>query len=62
MEAGEGGLLTFVIWLIGLAILIGMAMGNAAIVAVAFRRHWVLGLLTLGASLLVWRVLLAQFS
>jgi hypothetical protein len=55
-------MLSFTIWWIGLAILIGMAVGNAAVVAVAFRKHWTLGLLSLAASLIAWPILLAQVS
>lgn len=55
-------MITFVIWLIGLGLLIGMALCNIGIVAVAFKKHWALGVLCAAASMLAWPVLLAQIS
>ena len=51
---------TFVIWSIGLAILIGMVMCNIGIIAAAFRKHWTLGILCMAVSLMVRPILLAQ--
>jgi hypothetical protein len=56
----EEMMFTFVIWAIGLAILIGMVICNIGIIAVAFRKHWTLGVLCMAVSLLVWPILLAQ--
>ena len=55
-------MLAFAIWLIGLGILIGMALCNIGIIAVAFRKHWTWGVLCLAASMIAWPVLLAQVS
>lgn len=49
---------TFVIWAIGLSIMFGMASVNFYIVVAAFECHWLLGLLTVGASLVGWLILL----
>ena len=49
---------TFVIWVIGLAIMAGMAGINLQIVAAAFEKHWLLGILTIATSLIGWIVLL----
>ncbi len=51
---------TFVIWVIGLAILSGMAFWNIGIIAVAFSKHWTLGILCAAVSVIVWPILLAQ--
>jgi hypothetical protein len=56
----EEAMFTFVIWFIGLAILIGMAFCNIGIIAVAFSKHWTLGILCAAASLIVWPILLTQ--
>lgn len=55
-------MLTFAIWGIGLAVLIVMAVGNAAIIAVAYRKHWILGFLSLAVSMILWPVLLGQMQ
>jgi len=51
---------TFVIWVIGLAMLTGLAVCNIGIVAVAFKWHWTLGILCVAVSLFAWPILLAQ--
>jgi hypothetical protein len=48
---------TFVIWAIGLAIMAGMAYVNFIIVALAFEKHWFLGILCILASLVGWLIL-----
>ena len=50
---------TFVIWVIGLSIMAGMAWFNIAVIGAAFEAHWFLGILCILASLVGWIVLLA---
>lgn len=50
---------TFVIWVIGLTIMAGMAAINLGIVAAAFGKHWFLGILCLLASIVGWLILFA---
>jgi len=49
---------TFVIWVIGLCFMAAMAWINFLIIAAAFLKHWFLGLLCVGASLIGWIILL----
>jgi hypothetical protein len=51
---------TFVIWAIGLAIMAGMAYVNLSVVALAFEKHWSLGMLCILASLIGWLILLVS--
>jgi hypothetical protein len=48
---------TFVIWVIGLTIMAGMAWVNLVITAAAFAKHWFLGILCILASLVGWLLL-----
>lgn len=50
---------TFVIWVIGLAIMAWMALANFGIVIAAFTKHWSLGVLCILASIVGWSILLA---
>jgi hypothetical protein len=50
---------TFVVWAIGLAIMAGMAYVNFVITALAFEKHWFLGVLCILASLVGWLILFA---
>jgi len=49
---------TFVIWVIGLAILFGMASVNLGIIGAAFEAHWFWGLLCVAVSIVAWLILL----
>ena len=51
----------FVFWMIGLAILCGMAWFNFWVLVSAFARHTLWGLLALGGSIVFWGVLAAVF-
>ena len=50
---------TFVIWVLGLAILTSMAAFNIWIIAVAFNLHRALGIPRAAVSSVVWPILLA---
>ena len=49
---------TFVIWAIGLYILLRIALFNIMLIGVAFEAHWFFGLLAIGGSLVGWLILL----
>jgi hypothetical protein len=49
---------TFVIWAIGISIMTSMAWLNMSIIATAFAKHWLLGILCLLFSLVGWTILL----
>ena len=49
---------TFVIWVIGLAIIATLGIGNVLLVGAAFSKHWLAGILALGASIVTWLTVL----
>ena len=49
---------SFVIWVIGLAIIATLGIGNVLLIGAAFSKHWLAGILTLGASIVAWLTVL----
>jgi hypothetical protein len=60
-EARKGCCLmfTFVIWAVGLYILLRIGIVNVALIGAAFESHWFLGVLAIIGSLIAWIILLA---
>ena len=54
----ETEMFTFVIWIVGLAIIATLGIGNVLLVGTAFSKHWLAGMLTLGASIIAWLTVL----
>ena len=53
---------SFVIWMLGLAIIGFMGIANLAVLAMAFEKHFLLGIAAIAATALFWLFILAVFA